>query len=89
MTTLGSPLIGKSRIGIVTAASEDPQGSADFYLEHFSALGAQVFWIPVHLDNLGAASDPDVVQEVYLLAQTVYILFGCAIHISAVCSESS
>ena len=57
--------LGKARIGIVTAASEDPQGSADFYLDHFSTLGAQVYWIPVHLNDLGAASDPEVVQEVY------------------------
>ena len=54
-----------ARIGVVTAASGDPEDSGDYYKEMFSRYGAaEVYWIPVHEGNRGANSDPTVVANV-------------------------
>ena len=57
--------VGVARMGIVTAASADPEDSAIFYDEIFRSYGAaDVYWIPVHEGNTDANMDPDVVANI-------------------------
>ena len=56
---------GVAKIGIVTGASSDPKGSAEFYLQQFLDFGAvETYWVPVYIGNEGAAIDQDVVDKV-------------------------
>ena len=56
--------IGNARIGVITAASADPEDSAEFYTQIFLDYGAsETYWIPVHEANNGANMDPDVVAR--------------------------
>ena len=56
---------GSAKIGVVTGASSDPSGRAEFYLQHFLDFGAvESYWVPVYIGNEGAAIDPEVVEKV-------------------------
>ena len=68
--------VGVAKIGIITAASADPQDSADFYEDIFAQYGAmETYWIPVQESNLGAAFDPAVVQKVNYLNNSFKLVF--------------
>jgi len=56
---------GMAKIGVVTAASENPEEIFEYYVDMFSRFGAaSVVWIPVQESDLGAAFDEDVVETV-------------------------
>ena len=56
---------GIARLGIVTAASADPEDSRDYYFDLFLSRGAEeVYWVPVHEGNMDANSDPEVVDNI-------------------------
>ncbi len=56
---------GIARLGIVTAASADPEDSRAYYFDLFLSRGAEeVYWVPVHEGNMDANSDPEVVDNI-------------------------
>jgi len=54
-----------ARVGIVTAASADPDVSAIYFDEMLKNYGAlETYYIPVHEANRAANSDPTVVSNI-------------------------
>ena len=66
---------GNARIGIVTAASSNPEGAYQSIIEMFLTYGARsAVWIPIHRGNRDANSDPTVVDQI--LQQTGFYFSG-------------
>ncbi len=58
--------VGVARVGIVTAASDDPDGAAVYYASLLQAYGAlETYFVPVHENNPGAAINPAVIEKVH------------------------
>ncbi|KAL5005981.1 hypothetical protein ScPMuIL_017139 [Solemya velum] len=55
--------LGRAKLGIITAASSNPEGSYTYYQEIFRSLGVlQTTYIPVSATNSSLAQDPATVQ---------------------------
>ena len=54
-----------ARVGFLTAASGQPITQGREYKALFESYGvAEAYWIPIHPNNLGAANDKSVVENI-------------------------
>jgi len=73
--SLSTPSDQEPYIGIITAASEDPAGSGDFYIGIFQNLSKvqNVEWLPIDVDHPERADDPALVAK---LQKMTGVFFG-------------